>query len=189
MPIEFRCSQCGRLLRTGDDTAGQQAQCPECDAIGTVPTPPENDNPFAAGPSPIDAGQCFISLANRVSAPATALTVTAILGMAANAIGLVYNLIVVGMGGAMGPPRQHDIPFMINHGAGAVGNAFAIVIGILILVGATKMKNLDNYALAMTAAIVAMIPCFSPCCLLGLPFGIWALVVLSDSSVKAAFKS
>ena len=41
----------------------------------------------------------------------------------------------------------------------------------------------------MTAAIVAVIPCVAPCCLLSLPFGIWALVVLGDSSVKAAFRS
>lgn len=38
MSIEFRCSQCQRLLRTGDDTAGKQAQCPECGAITTIPS-------------------------------------------------------------------------------------------------------------------------------------------------------
>ena len=66
---------------------------------------------------------------------------------------------------------------------------FGLAMAILVFVGATKMKNLENYSLAMAAAIVAMIPCISPCCLLGLPFGIWALVVLNDSSVKAAFRS
>jgi hypothetical protein len=49
------------------------------------------------------------------------------------------------------------------------------------------MKRLENYGFALTGAIVAMVPC-SGCCLLGLPFGIWALVVLSDSSVKEAFR-
>ena len=39
MAIEFRCSQCGRLLRTGDDTAGRPAQCPECGTLTTVPSP------------------------------------------------------------------------------------------------------------------------------------------------------
>ena len=58
----------------------------------------------------------------------------------------------------------------------------------VVLVGAIKMKNLQNYGLAMTSAIIALIPCFSPCCVLGLPFGIWALVVLSDNRVKAAFQ-
>jgi hypothetical protein len=32
-----------------------------------------------------------------------------------------------------------------------------------------------------------MIPCLSPCCCLGLPIGIWALVVLLDNNVKASF--
>ena len=64
MPIEFRCRQCGKLLRTGDDTAGRQAKCPECGTVMTVPTAetggtliptpsPRGDNPFgAAGPLP-----------------------------------------------------------------------------------------------------------------------------------------
>ncbi len=34
----------------------------------------------------------------------------------------------------------------------------------------------------------AMIPCVSPCCLLGLPLGIWALIVLVKPEVKAAFQ-
>jgi hypothetical protein len=41
MAIEFRCGQCGRLLRTGDDTAGRMAQCPECGSQTPVPVPPE----------------------------------------------------------------------------------------------------------------------------------------------------
>ena len=39
MPIEFRCTQCNKLLRTGDDTAGKQAKCPECGAVMPVPAP------------------------------------------------------------------------------------------------------------------------------------------------------
>jgi len=50
-----------------------------------------------------------------------------------------------------------------------------------------KMKKLENYGLAMTASILAMIPCLSPCCLIGLPIGIWAVVVLSKPEVKSAF--
>ena len=56
-----------------------------------------------------------------------------------------------------------------------------------ILFGALKMKKLESYGLAMAASIIAMIPCFSPCCLLGLPIGIWAVVVLSKPEVKSAF--
>ncbi|MCX7427048.1 MAG: hypothetical protein NTW96_15665, partial [Planctomycetia bacterium] len=56
MPIEFRCSQCGKLLRTGDDTAGKQAKCPACGAIvnvprPAVPPPPSGQSPFGPAPS------------------------------------------------------------------------------------------------------------------------------------------
>jgi uncharacterized membrane protein/DNA-directed RNA polymerase subunit RPC12/RpoP len=37
MSIEFRCTQCNKLLRTGDDTAGKQAKCPECGAVVDIP--------------------------------------------------------------------------------------------------------------------------------------------------------
>ena len=36
------------------------------------------------------------------------------------------------------------------------------------------MRNLKNYGQARAAAVVAMIPLLGPCCLLGIPFGIWA---------------
>jgi phage FluMu protein Com len=65
MAIEFRCTKCGKLLRTKDDTAGKQAKCPECGTVlqipaagetplappaGAVPPPPQD---FAYGtPSP-----------------------------------------------------------------------------------------------------------------------------------------
>jgi len=62
-------------------------------------------------------------------------------------------------------------------------------LGVLITYGGIKMKNLQNYSLAMSSSIIAMIPCLSPCCCLGLPIGIWGLVVLSDANVKAAFRS
>ncbi len=37
MAIEFYCSQCRNRLRVDDSAAGQQAQCPVCKAITTVP--------------------------------------------------------------------------------------------------------------------------------------------------------
>jgi len=62
-----------------------------------------------------------------------------------------------------------------------------IATSLVIFVGAMKMKNLSGSGWARAAAILAMIPCVSGCCLLGLPFGIWALMVLSNRDVKRAF--
>jgi phage FluMu protein Com len=47
MPIEFRCTQCDRLLRTPDGTAGKSAKCPQC---GTVVPIPETAPPAQAPP-------------------------------------------------------------------------------------------------------------------------------------------
>jgi hypothetical protein len=37
MSIEFSCSQCGKLLRVGDDAAGKQARCPSCGTVQGIP--------------------------------------------------------------------------------------------------------------------------------------------------------
>jgi len=61
---------------------------------------------------------------------------------------------------------------------------------LLILVGALRMMNRQSYGLAVTAGILAMVPCVGTsgcCCLIGLPIGLWALIVLMDSGVQAAF--
>jgi hypothetical protein len=58
MAIEFRCSQCNKLLRTADDAGGRQARCPECGAISTVPTVAGSDDVYALQ-SPPEAGSPF----------------------------------------------------------------------------------------------------------------------------------
>ena len=70
---------------------------------------------------------------------------------------------------------------------GIVFRVIGILVCIFIFYSALKMKKLENYGLCMGASIVAMIPCISPCCLIGLPIGIWALVVLNKPEVKASF--
>jgi hypothetical protein len=37
MPIEFRCPVCGQNLRVADHHAGQQAKCPQCGNLASVP--------------------------------------------------------------------------------------------------------------------------------------------------------
>ena len=53
MAIEFRCTQCNKLLRTGDDTAGKEAKCPACGAVMTIPldaAASPGSQPGGAGP-------------------------------------------------------------------------------------------------------------------------------------------
>jgi hypothetical protein len=217
MPIEFRCGQCGKLLRTGDDTIGRQAQCPECGAISTVPTASEpsqspappltplggaspfggtqapgeegSDNPYQSPASATYLPPGQTDAAQRVAGPAIALMVTAILGIIAQSLGIIMAVAQVGVAHGIRQPRGDAFPMMFQGGMNVGLAVVELAVGAVILIGAMKMKKLESYGFALTAAIVAMIPCISPCCLLGLPFGIWALVVLNDASVKAAFRS
>ena len=54
--------------------------------------------------------------------------------------------------------------------------------------GATKMRRLESYGFAMSASVLMMLPWTLPCCLLGLPFGIWAVTALNREDVKEAFQ-
>jgi hypothetical protein len=225
MSIEFRCNECGKLLRTDDGTVGRQAQCPECGSVSTVPeataaseppaspfAPAAGDNPFGAPPaadaegsenpyqSPVSPayippGQVDAMAAQRVAGPATALMVTAILALVLQVGAVGINVMQIGVGPVLqrhhhnGFSRDEMFPMMLGGGMNVAGGIFKIVVAAVMLIGAMKMKKLESYSFAMAAAIIAMVPCISPCCLLGLPFGIWALVVLSDGSVKAAFRS
>lgn len=70
---------------------------------------------------------------------------------------------------------------------GIASSVLGLVVSGLIIFGAIKMKNLQSFGLAMTAAILSLIPCFG-CYCFGIPVGIWALVVLNKTEVKAAFQ-
>ena len=37
MAIEFSCSQCGKLLRVGDDAVGKKARCPSGGTVQAIP--------------------------------------------------------------------------------------------------------------------------------------------------------
>ena len=220
MAIEFRCGKCSKLLRTSDETAGRQAQCPECGALSEIPSPGSPTGMSPPLPSPVgetsadapgspfgpgfpvdgamgsnapyqttDPHTLHVMALERVSGPATALIVTGILSIILQTIGIVANLAltVIEIGPAAQDPELFFNPF--GPGINAAFGVFSLAMAILVLVGAMKMKSLNSYGFVVASAIVAMIPCISPCCLLGFPFGIWALVVLSDSSVKAAFRS
>jgi hypothetical protein len=131
-------------------------------------------------PTPTPAG------AEQVNGPAVGLIVVAILG----ALTQITSLIFSGAGPSIlansGMPKEAWTN-MFSGTIGMVSSIIGIVVSGVILFGAIKMKKLENYGLAMAATIIAMIPCFSPCCVLGLPIGIWALVVLLKPEVKSAF--
>lgn len=126
---------------------------------------------------------------SAVAGPAIGLLVVGILGALGSGFVLCAGLITVGAGGNrarnMGPGNDAE----------AFGNLFAfgfyaitLLVSIAVIACSVRMRKLDSYAMAMTGSILACIPCLSPCFVLGIPFGIWALVVINQQDVRDAFQ-
>jgi len=62
-----------------------------------------------------------------------------------------------------------------------------LAIPVVILIGGSHIRRLKNYRLAVLATILAMI--VPPGAGIGLPFGIWTLILLSRSEVREAFET
>lgn len=67
-------------------------------------------------------------------------------------------------------------------------NVIGFLAGVPTLLGGLQMYKLRHWPLAITGAITAMLPIGS-CFCVGLPIGIWALVVLLNQDVRQAFKT
>ena len=132
---------------------------------------------------------------NPLRIPAIGILATGVLGTVTSFMGVVSSL----MGGVkkteipfdMGSPeaeRMAKVVLNVLETFNLPLNLMALVLGILTLLGGVKMLQRRSYALAMVGAIVGMIPCLSPCCCTGLPFGIWALVLLSKPEIRDSFR-
>ena len=126
----------------------------------------------------------------RVKAPAIALIVVG----AISAVGLVGNGALTLLTDAAAMQQQqaamldeYGLGFLVSTGFTFGTTALGVVASIVIILGGLKMRALEGYGLAMTASILALVPCLS-CCCITLPFGIWALIVLMDANVKQAFR-
>jgi hypothetical protein len=78
--------------------------------------------------------------------------------------------------------KQMRLDTPVNIASSTLG----LVLNILTVLGGTKMRSLSGYGISVTGAIAGLIP-VGGCCCLTLPIGIWALVVLMNSDVKAGF--
>lgn len=139
---------------------------------------------------------------HRVKAPAIALKVTAILNILLAIWSLVQimflrpnmdqlNSALRQIGDAQLQQSVQQLLEQWVHMAygpfGVVNSLFNLLMALLIYIGAARMQSLRSYEFALTAAILAMVPCLTPCCLLGLPFGIWAVVALGKTGMKSQF--
>jgi hypothetical protein len=153
--------------------------------------PPEEYDEDEGRPRRRKRGRRSAAAESAVMGPAIAMMVIAGLDVAIGLVDIILRIAGVGLyaatrAGKAGPgaPQQPDV--FANAALGIPSDIVGICLAVLILVGALKMKNLSNYGLAMTACIVSILPCHS-CCCLGIPIGIWGLVMLNKPEVKQSF--
>ncbi len=158
----------------------------------TPPPPPPVDQPPMQPPMSPPAGPGRENMLSKVKGPAIAMMIVAgitfgmeILSILANLLGISF-MSAGDMSQFEGMEGMEWLAPLMSGSLTIVLGAFTLIGSALIFYGAMKMKEMQGYGLAMTAAILCLIPCFSICCL-GIPFGIWALVILLNADVKAAF--
>ena len=124
---------------------------------------------------------------DQVSSPSVGLLITGILGAVLSFIGLIASIFETGIESI----KAHEFigkHSSIAEGAAAVAFCFVgLLVAGFIIYASLKMKELTQWGLCIAASIIAMIPCISPCCIVGIPIGIWCLVVLTKPEVKTAF--
>jgi hypothetical protein len=124
--------------------------------------------------------------ASKLTAPALCMIIVSLISFLSWALYCPFNLYVV----FNNPERQfkrdeEKVGEFI--GAGVVVPLIALS-SLATGIGGILMKTRTSYAGAMIGAVVACIPGCSPCCIVGIPFGVWALMTLNDPGVKAVFR-
>ena len=145
-----------------------------------TPPPPPSAPPPPAGPP----------ASQQVQGPAIGLIVTGVIGGLFAILSILANVLGMGMAGLDSMSGNYEWAEYMTGGAfGVVSAIIGLAIAALLIWVGLQMKALRQWTLSMVGAILAMIPCISPCCIIGLPIGIWAVVVLLKPEVKAAFTS
>jgi hypothetical protein len=140
------------------------------------PMPPPPQPPAGVPPS------------QQVQGPAIGLMVAGGLGVLISLLSLLANLVGFGTAGmpGMGDGPSERWVQMMGGGLGAALALIGLVIWGFVLWSALQMRTLRGWGMAVAASILAMIPC-GCACVIGLPLGIWSLIVLLRPEVRAAF--
>lgn len=124
---------------------------------------------------------------NKLKVPAIGLIVTGILNLFWGMLSVISNIYLF-------VTKQGHFANSFQTNAEHLGIIIGILITVLslavspiIIYGAIQMMKGNKYKLAATSAILAIVPVTSCCFLLGVPLGIWALVVLNQPDVTAIF--
>ena len=122
-----------------------------------------------------------------ITAPGVALLVTAVINMILVILAIAGLAFMVVLQFTRNQNLEADTE-MAGLVFWCVGLAIWLAVYAIIIIGANHMRMARNYTMAMTGAVVAVLP-INPCMILTIPFGIWAIMVLANRRVRIGFRS
>ena len=124
---------------------------------------------------------------DKVWGPAIGMQITGVIGI----LSVLANVAFTVIGLTQVQARQNQqIPATAMGGILAVYGCvyqFAFFVQIAVLLAASRLKRLESFREATVLSILCFLPCTF--CFVGLPVGIWALVVINSSDVRPHFKT
>lgn len=128
------------------------------------------------------------SSADKLKLPAIGILVVGILGIVSalySALDVVFGF-SASMMESFGLSPEGQQMMAAGSAYGLVSVVINVAGSVFLIWAALQMLKLRRHTVAVVASVIAMIPCWG-CCCLGLPIGIWALIVLLTPEVKASF--
>jgi hypothetical protein len=147
---------------------------------------PNSTNPFSDDPPPINpyAAPDPVARTSSIAEVRDRLRVPAIFLIVLSALSLLFYLdsstfhVMEGMNG------KGEASLVLARGTGVL-----LLCNLATLIGSVEMLRMRSYRKAVIGASIACVPVCTTCILLGVPFGIWALVILRQSETIAAFQA
>lgn len=167
-------------------------------ATSPPPTPAPTYTPApgaTAAPYTMPGGITREEALRRVRLPALGLLVTGVLATLMAVVGVVVRLLAMtgnlDLSGLVPnnpdlAPLWQQLTNSLQQPFGLIFELIGLFIFLVVVFGALRLRALRSFGLAVGVSILAMIPC-QCCCVLGLPFGIWALTVINKPEVKVHF--
>lgn len=165
------------------------AFAPASPAFAAVSAPPGYSSPIADP----------VATAARLKLPAIILIIFAVLGFLLTlASPFMKKFMIESMthffeqaNVQLPPESRNQLETAANAGF-QLQDVFGLVLGLVvnsvILAGGIKMLKLQTWGLCLAAVILIMLPCGASClCCLGLPLGIWMVILLNKPEVKSSF--
>jgi hypothetical protein len=130
------------------------------------------------------------AIQQELRGPAIGLIVIGSLNAVAGLVALLSGLVRIFIGDSSAPITDdaERLGYVVGTVACYGASALSLFLSPLIIAGGVEMLRGRSLKLVRSAAILAMIPITSCCCLGGLPIGIWALQSLRKSEIENYFQ-